>query len=754
MNPIRPDGADPPAGSATQNPFAPATRIAAKTASTQAAKARTTTGQFLGPIWFSWIGLLMAVGLSISAYMSYVGLTGSKIAGCGGGVFSCDHVVTSRFSTVLSIPVGVPATILYVAGLMLVIAAAATHPPASSRMIRAVGWIGGLATSAGIWFVGLQIFYLEHLCSYCLAAHATGLTLLLSYLFRVRPGFAVVVRQIGGSLLAVALLATTQLLTPPPPTFEIQTDPVVVDIPLPAGMDFSRPPAADTPKGLETDPAMDEAGRLPSGEAGVFDAPSTEMENGLFEAPAAVNDEAANAFEAPTFEAPSVEAATFEAPSSDPTTIESSTVKSSTAKVTEASSDEPTATTSSDKAGSKPDMSIRVEVSKSALPVSRSAQSILADALPFLANTFLPPKTLAPSPKNNPPPGPTAVESKLTGPGAIRRTETLPPPVRQPSRAPANGEETSTDRPRRPSAGSSPELFPAPARQEGPTLFPAPTPPGVLPAPPEVLPPPVTGHSTLLNWMQWIHPMTLLAADAPGASTAASRPTDPAEQDKPSPESTDKTDAKNETDKDERKPTTVSQKPRMVMVSNGRRQLKMGDWPMLGSTRDKHVLVKMFDYTCQHCRKTHQAIRQARKDTPGGLAVVTLPIPLYRGCNPGSKTTDPKFAYRCDIAKLAVAVWLSDANKFESFHEWMMQQERSLADAKRHAASLVGADALQKQMARTTPTDYISRHVFLYREAGAGTLPKLVFTNQNVLVGELTDGRFLSKKVAEATAKP
>ena len=129
------------------------------------------------------------VALGISAYMTYVGLTGSEIAGCGGGgTFSCDHVLTSRWSKVFGIPVGLPAMGMYV-GLVLVLATLASGVTGT---LKKWGWaITGVMTAsaafAAIWFIGLQVFVIGHLCPYCLGAHTCGLVLFGLFVFAYRP---------------------------------------------------------------------------------------------------------------------------------------------------------------------------------------------------------------------------------------------------------------------------------------------------------------------------------------------------------------------------------------------------------------------------------------------------------------------------------------------------------------------------------------------------------------------------------------
>ena len=123
--------------------------------------------------------LLGCIALAISCYLGWAAFTSSKVAGCGGGaVFDCGHVLSSRWSTWFGIPVGAAAASLYGSLLAALYFCGAATP----ESLRRLGWnvVAILATSAGmaaLWFIGLQVFVLQHLCTYCLGAHFCGLAI-------------------------------------------------------------------------------------------------------------------------------------------------------------------------------------------------------------------------------------------------------------------------------------------------------------------------------------------------------------------------------------------------------------------------------------------------------------------------------------------------------------------------------------------------------------------------------------------------
>lgn len=180
---------------------------------------------------------------------------------------------------------------------------------------------------------------------------------------------------------------------------------------------------------------------------------------------------------------------------------------------------------------------------------------------------------------------------------------------------------------------------------------------------------------------------------------------------------------------------------RMVSINGGTMQLDVAQWPIAGSTDAKYIFVEMFDYSCPHCRNTHAAIKGATEKLNGDLAVVVLPIPLSSTCNKLIQVTDPKFVESCEISKLAIAVWRVDPAKFTQFHNWMFATAVSptYAVAKAHAETIVDIEKLNAEINSQVPIQYIAKTVELYKRAGSGNVPKLIFPSTTV-VGEFTSG--------------
>jgi protein-disulfide isomerase len=177
-----------------------------------------------------------------------------------------------------------------------------------------------------------------------------------------------------------------------------------------------------------------------------------------------------------------------------------------------------------------------------------------------------------------------------------------------------------------------------------------------------------------------------------------------------------------------------ARKRRIITVAGGQIALDIKHWPLLGRPDAKYVFVEMFDYTCPYCRATHQAVRGAMEHYGDDLAILALPVPLDSACNRNVGYTAAEHAEACEIAKIAVAVWRVSRKQFAPFHSWLFDPSyrRTAAEARQHAAELVGENALRDELALPHASNYILKHVELYERVGAGSLPKIMFPSSTV----------------------
>jgi protein-disulfide isomerase len=227
-----------------------------------------------------------------------------------------------------------------------------------------------------------------------------------------------------------------------------------------------------------------------------------------------------------------------------------------------------------------------------------------------------------------------------------------------------------------------------------------------------------------------------VAVADPNAQEKASenQPSKPAAETPAKTTPADKTPAANiqAAKKPESKP--AARKRRIITVAGGQVALDIRHWPLIGKPDAKYVFVEMFDYTCPYCRATHQAVRGAIEHFGDDLAILALPVPLDSACNRNVGYTAAEHAEACEIAKIAVAVWRVNRKQFAPFHSWLFESayRRSAAEARQHAAELVGEAALQKELSLPHAANYIARHVELYERVGSGSLPKILLSTSAV----------------------
>lgn len=220
--------------------------------------------------FFTWtLRVLCCAALGVTGYLAVTALRAGDVAGCGGGaLWDCGYALHSRWSKVLALPVSVPAFVLYA----VILTSLSVCRPAAPRSRLRVAWsiitVGALSAGlAAVWFIGLQVFAVGHLCVYCIAAHVCGLALCLAILWKRPMGARTTAMLFGVSAFGVSMLIATQAYSTPPATFKIEHYPINVT------------PTAPSARATSTaDSKRQEKSRVRE----VFEPPD------VFEAPAAV----------------------------------------------------------------------------------------------------------------------------------------------------------------------------------------------------------------------------------------------------------------------------------------------------------------------------------------------------------------------------------------------------------------------------------------------------------------------------------
>lgn len=184
-------------------------------------------------------------------------------------------------------------------------------------------------------------------------------------------------------------------------------------------------------------------------------------------------------------------------------------------------------------------------------------------------------------------------------------------------------------------------------------------------------------------------------------------------------------------------PETTQPRERRVFLFNRSTQLKTSQWPVIGNPAGKYIVVEMFDYTCPHCRATHPALKQVAKEYGDEFGILAVPVPMNSACNDTVTVNQASHHDACQLAELAIAVWLTDPGRFGEFHNWMLESPEapSFQSAFDTAAAMVTGPTLQQKLDSGLPRRFLQSTVRLYKKSGKGTIPKIVFPN-TALVGK------------------
>jgi hypothetical protein len=161
---------------------------------------------------------------------------------------------------------------------------------------------------------------------------------------------------------------------------------------------------------------------------------------------------------------------------------------------------------------------------------------------------------------------------------------------------------------------------------------------------------------------------------------------------------------------------------REVSLLNGRLKFNIYDEAVLGSPDAKYVIVELMDYTCPHCRKMHEHVREAMDRYGDQLAVVIMPMPLELECNKQVPATDPIHRGSCKISKLALAVAATSRDKFNDFHNYLLadpEKAPTPAQAVSRAFRLVGAKNLREHTDRKLLDERIQKYIKLFTTLSA-----------------------------------
>lgn len=169
---------------------------------------------------------------------------------------------------------------------------------------------------------------------------------------------------------------------------------------------------------------------------------------------------------------------------------------------------------------------------------------------------------------------------------------------------------------------------------------------------------------------------------------------------------------------------------RVVGFFNNEFRYNVEELPLLGKKDAQFVMVEYFDYTCRSCRDMAGDLKAMQRTFGQAFAVVLLPCPLNRQCNPHLPGGVEDHAGSCELTQLALAVWRLAPEKFLDFHALLLAATLpvNVATATAEAESRVGGrEALAKALRDPWIKQRVSETVNQYR----------LFSSQNIHMPKL-----------------
>ena len=201
-------------------------------------------------------------------------------------------------------------------------------------------------------------------------------------------------------------------------------------------------------------------------------------------------------------------------------------------------------------------------------------------------------------------------------------------------------------------------------------------------------------------------------------------------------------------------PSTPKAEPFLVPRSS--LSLDAARLPLLGPANAPHRIGCLFDYTCHHCRQLHGFIRTAIDQFDGQLSCLMIPMPLDANCNAQFKRTHRNHVDACKYAKICLAVQQIAPAKYDAFDRWLFTNHKTtkpLAKVREHAASLVGAAALNKAVASATVQQQLQQNIRVYelntKNGGNSSMPQTIIKD-GVMFGPAPSGAALQSLLKKA----
>ena len=150
----------------------------------------------------------------------------------------------------------------------------------------------------------------------------------------------------------------------------------------------------------------------------------------------------------------------------------------------------------------------------------------------------------------------------------------------------------------------------------------------------------------------------------------------------------------------------------------------------------------------------HWLLMDAWKPFSNQLAIVSLPMPLCRDCNPLMPSTLPIHSNACEYARAGLAVWRADRKKLHEFDDWVYKHYFAppLTQAWAYASQLVGSNNFARALNDPWIEQQLQRGIAIYATnlftLNAGDMPQLMI-GTNVYFGTISDSNRFRQVIAE-----
>jgi uncharacterized membrane protein len=200
--------------------------------------------------------------------------------------------------------------------------------------------------------------------------------------------------------------------------------------------------------------------------------------------------------------------------------------------------------------------------------------------------------------------------------------------------------------------------------------------------------------------------------------------------------------------------TPVESTGRRIDLYDGRFHLDLKDVPCIGSPSAPHLIVSVFDYTCSHCRATHELLVKVIPEYGDELAIVTVPMPLDSNCNALVRQTSRENLNACEYARIGLAVWHVKPPAYREFSAWVLASPTLPAPeiVRKYAERLVGKGELAAALAGVRIDAQLRLGISLFeansKRGGSWQLPQLI-VGKSLSIGSLRSVDSLRSMVFE-----